>query len=133
MKNRKVSFTTTQKIANHFRNGNVKLVSLVLISAAFIIAGNHTATAMITENQVKKEVRAAAAEVQTMAYGFYFDDDNPQRPTTPKLAEKMYAIQNPNSDVSVKVEEKDNCFIVSAEHTSGSKRIMEEVCSTDIT
>lgn len=129
MNNTKASRTTRQKIANHFRNGNVKIVSLGLLSIAFIIAGNHTATAMITENQAKKEVRAAAAEVQAMAYGFYFDNENPQRPTTPQLAERLYSVQNPDSNVSVKVEEKDNCFIVSAEHTSGSKRTMEEVCS----
>lgn len=129
MNNTKASRTTRQKIANHFRNGNVKIVSLGLLSIAFIIAGNHTATAMITENQAKKEVRAAAAEVQTMAYGFYFDNENPQRPTTPQIAERLYAVQNPDSNVSVKVEEKDNCFIVSAEHTSGTTHTMEEVCS----
>lgn len=125
MKNK--SYATN--LTKHFRNGNAKIAVISVGFIAFVITGNQMATAMVSDNQASKELRAVASEVQADAYRFYFDEDNPKRPTTPVLAERSYAARNADSNISVKVEEKENCFTVSATHKNGKELTMKEVCS----
>ena len=120
--------TSTTQPFKVFTNGNLTLILTSIAFIVFAIGGNQYVSATTADNATQTELRAAASEVQTLAYGFYYDKDHPKRPTTPERAAQLYNLRNKGGNITVEVEEKDNCFTVSATHKKGKTLTMEEVC-----